>query len=80
MLPSYNEIYFETIEQKSATFVFIWVLPLFSIKKLSFSFSPNQNQQIAPDKYFCERNSRKLLSNTRRKLCSKPIIKKITPI
>lgn len=25
-------------EQKSATHVFIWVLPLFSIKKFSFSF------------------------------------------
>jgi hypothetical protein len=37
-------------EQKSATHVFIWVLPLFSIKKLSFSFFSNQNQQIASNK------------------------------
>lgn len=45
---------------------------------LHFHFCSNQNSQIAPDKYFCGGNSRKLLSNTRRKLCSKPIIKKIT--
>jgi len=56
-----DEIYFETIKQESATQIFIWVLPLFAIKKLSFSFSPNQNQQIFPDKYFREGNSRNLI-------------------
>lgn len=47
-------------EQKSATHVFILILSLFALKKLSICFSPNQNQQIAPDKYFCEGNSRNL--------------------
>lgn len=47
-------------EQKSATFVFILIFPLVAIKKLSFSFFSNRNQQIAPDKYFCEKNSRNL--------------------
>ena len=37
-------------EQKSATHVFILILPLFALKKFHFHFSPNRNQQIAPNK------------------------------
>lgn len=37
-------------EQKSATHIFILILSLFALKKLSFSFFSNQNQQITPNK------------------------------